>query len=806
MTIRIINNYIPLNDTYTPLKETITYENRTYRVYKIHKPLTIAKKARFIIEAIISLFQNKACRQVLEQGYQEKKFIFVNSEEFVLDKIRCHEQALQYACEDLRQNKEFNLKAIKQTAWALKYASDEIKRDKEIVFEAVKGNHDCLDCFKFAHEDLKKNKEFILKAVAERGNVLEHAHEDLKKDKDFALVATKHNPCAWQFVHEDLKHDKEFCLEVVKQNGLALKYMPENVQKDKDVVVEAVKQNEWAFEYAHDDLKKDKKFVLKIIKLNVNPLQYVHDDLKKDKVFLLEVLKQEAMQQKSIGIFRNESLKRDREFALEVVTQNHGYFVVLHKDLQNDKYFVLEALRRNGLVLQHISRYLKNDDLKDKALTLEAVKQNGLSLQFAHPDLQQDRDVALAAVQSNGLALRYVNFIDPEIIETAHQLLHNQLQIWLEDPEQAQNLFLYSSCIVNHSKKFYLHEEHPLLQKAIDIFCLTSPNDDPKNAYRIYSTLQKTIQEEPLIDDFEGFRKRADKKSFTFGDIPNEIIPLHTLFESIEQKGVLEQEVADLCGASFQEVKNNVLGEGKAIPLLLAQKGKQDDPLPLTVMYLYAILKCISDADDTRVDNHLSARESQLLKFASMIKECATGQADAIEQYYINTIGIGALNSSQSKIEQTIDQTIQMALKKALASDVLLRQLMGKEPVQQSHQTLYLQNRYHKQIGLIHTLRFDRHTGVIDSTLLEKSPQETLALIKQHLHLVQETKQVLDQSLVGSLNVKITYMEFIAYFEKEFGVTSDKYAEYVEFDEEMSPKGITPFAVEQMLKKLEYIK
>jgi hypothetical protein len=419
--------------------------------------------------------------------------------------------------------------------------------------------------------------------------------------------------------------------------------------------------------------------------------------------------------------------------------------------------------------------------------------------------LRQQKEFALEAVTQDGLILKYITHADSTIIKAAHHSLNAKLQLWLDDPQQVTALFEYASCIVNDFESFFLHEEHPVLQKAIEAFCLTCQSNNPNSPYVLHHNLQKIVQEETLIDDFKGWRKRSNKQTFTYADIPKGVIPLQTLFKTIEQRGVDEKEVAELCcGASLQQIKENVLGEGKIVSVLLMQKFNKEDPIPLASRYLYFILKSIANADDTREGKRLSARESQLLKFASMIKECSTGQIDAIEQYYINTLSLGAINTSQSKIEEVIDYAMQMTLKKALASDVVLTDLIGKFPTQQSHQTLYLQNRYHKQIGLIHSLRFDRHSGVIDRTLIDKDLHETLAIIKRHLKSQQEAKKALDQALIGSQGLKITYMEFIAYFEKEFKLKADEYDQYIEFDEKMHPIGITPLAVEKMLKKLEY--
>ena len=54
------------------------------------------------------------------------------------------------------------------------------------------------------------------------------------------------------------------------------------------------------------------------------------------------------------------------------------------KHLKNNKYFVLESVKKDGYVLKYASNELK----ADKEVVLEAVKQNGLALNYASEELQ----------------------------------------------------------------------------------------------------------------------------------------------------------------------------------------------------------------------------------------------------------------------------------------------------------------------------------------------------------------------------------------------------------------------------------
>ena len=60
---------------------------------------------------------------------------------------------MQYASDELKNDKNIVMEAVKQYGGALYFASDELKNDKSIVMEAVKQDGSALD---FASDELKK--------------------------------------------------------------------------------------------------------------------------------------------------------------------------------------------------------------------------------------------------------------------------------------------------------------------------------------------------------------------------------------------------------------------------------------------------------------------------------------------------------------------------------------------------------------------------------------------------------------------------------------------------------------------------
>ena len=77
----------------------------------------------------------------------------------------------------LRANKEVVIFALKQSGLALQYACDEFKNDKEVVMFAVKNNSDALE---HASDELKNDTEIVTIAVAKNWDMLQFASAALQ--------------------------------------------------------------------------------------------------------------------------------------------------------------------------------------------------------------------------------------------------------------------------------------------------------------------------------------------------------------------------------------------------------------------------------------------------------------------------------------------------------------------------------------------------------------------------------------------------------------------------------------------------
>jgi hypothetical protein len=106
----------------------------------------------------------------------------------------------------------------------------------------------------------------------------------------------------------------------------------------------------------------------------------------------------------------------NKKEALLLVSE--GEFSKIPVEFWNDKYFVLEAVKKFGAALSLADKSLT----KDKSIVLEAVKQNGAALQYADINLKKDKSIVLVAVKQFGSAIQYAHKSlkkDSDIIKAA---------------------------------------------------------------------------------------------------------------------------------------------------------------------------------------------------------------------------------------------------------------------------------------------------------------------------------------------------------------------------------------------------
>jgi hypothetical protein len=107
----------------------------------------------------------------------------------------------------------------------------------------------------------------------------------------------------------------------------------------------------------------------------------------------------------AVSEYADSSIKQDKPLLFNCIEAVEQHFRLADVVLQTDKTFVIQALERNGLALEYISKEFR----ADKEVVLTAVRNNGSALEYASEELKADREVVLEAVRKNGRALEYAS-------------------------------------------------------------------------------------------------------------------------------------------------------------------------------------------------------------------------------------------------------------------------------------------------------------------------------------------------------------------------------------------------------------
>jgi len=154
-------------------------------------------------------------------------------------------QVLKSASLEQRNDKLFVLKAVAYAGSNLEYASEELKEDKDVVLKAIESSY--LNVFKFAGKKLQNDKAFIKEAIEVNEYVITELNNTLQEDRELLFFALERNVAVFKYLSH-LKQDKKLIIESIERDLDILPYIDEYLKDDKEIM-EAIKNlpHKWAY-------------------------------------------------------------------------------------------------------------------------------------------------------------------------------------------------------------------------------------------------------------------------------------------------------------------------------------------------------------------------------------------------------------------------------------------------------------------------------------------------------------------------------------------------------------------------------
>jgi Leucine-rich repeat (LRR) protein len=363
-------------------------------------------------------------------------------------------------------------------------------------------------------------------------------------------------------------------------------------------------------------------------------------------------------------------------------------------------------------------------------------------------------------------------------------LLEKRLMELNEKPNMQIDRALALS-VLESWQSLYITGDDDIYKKAFAIELETRPENlnQRKNPYRLYAMLTN-LKEKPavvvlkrsIIGDEEVrwnlpfLRKRARCHAYKVRDLPedftketlndlirevdsqfefiNEMI-LQEIFELQEGNTELHEKYNQSLLKDWHPLKTSFFDS--TIQHMLIIGTNNDETLTDSQFHLFSILHAIKKMDnEKKAGDLLSKRHNAVLALFSSVQACVTGKKDGLSQLFHIYVSKGEITDpvahrgSGCEIDLKIatgmawiDSLFQELLEHVLSRDgdleqsgsmgSLLRRLQvidGNSAVYQgSHQTTFLKNRFHHQIGFKQNgIKFDLHAGTLYDQLVELKP------------------------------------------------------------------------------------
>jgi len=315
---------------------------------------------------------------------------------------------------------------------------------RQLVFQMVRANW---KAYTTLHPKLRADKEVALCAIRQDWNAMQHVPKDddgknpFWSDEDVVAECVSQDWQAVNLMHEDLWENMKIIKAAIKCHAPAIYSAPNIIQRElwgdrdvvkmcveydkeminkarpamwdeTDIVLEAVKQDYKIMEKAPrkklKDLWSDYGIASECVRQNWECLSKVDADLQSDRKLVLLAMEQSW---KAIELLNNGAQKThwaDRGIAMCAVKQDWKAFQHTDKELMDDRYVVLPAVRENYRCLEFVSKDQASRYWADQEVVIAALEQDAKkAIEMADKNLYGNRKVMLQAVTHYGAALRF---------------------------------------------------------------------------------------------------------------------------------------------------------------------------------------------------------------------------------------------------------------------------------------------------------------------------------------------------------------------------------------------------------------
>lgn len=166
-----------------------------------------------------------------------------NNPEYVRAAITSRSTALQYASEDLLQDKGFVLEMVGiDDSRGENYIPEAYSDDREVVLRAIEV---CGTALKYASERLKDDEHLVEIAINQKARAFCYASERLRDDDRIVNIAVDISGRVYRYASDRLRNDRQLALRAIRQmdgdgywsGGVEWQALPETLRHDREVLL-----------------------------------------------------------------------------------------------------------------------------------------------------------------------------------------------------------------------------------------------------------------------------------------------------------------------------------------------------------------------------------------------------------------------------------------------------------------------------------------------------------------------------------------------------------------------------------------
>jgi Domain of unknown function (DUF4116) len=245
-------------------------------------------------------------------------------------------QLLQYAGIDIKNDAEIVglLLSRYHRGCLLQYAGDELRNNRNFCLKVI-----TTQWLEFRHisEELKNNQEFLSEVLDKNSHVFSLFDEKFQHDTQLGKIAVSKNPLMFKYVSPVLQDDENFCLHVLKEAPHEFKHISQRLQNNLSFLIKAVKTNGLVFVNLKEEWRNNKELAEPAITQYGFNLQYAGADIKNNKNIVLAAIQQDILELDNADFI----LLNDQEFMAKACAIN-----------PKAKYWLPTEMKSNPVFLQ----------------------------------------------------------------------------------------------------------------------------------------------------------------------------------------------------------------------------------------------------------------------------------------------------------------------------------------------------------------------------------------------------------------------------------------------------------------------